>query len=612
MNFAEFHFLRPAWLVLIPLSIIFVLAIWRFLGKKSSWKNVVSPKLLAVLTPVKRRSKNWPAYSALCLGWLLAVIAMAGPSWERRSQPLFEQNQSRVILFDLSLSMNSSDLQPSRLQQAKFKLMDLIQNAENKQQALVVFAGDGFIVSPFTNDAETLTNLVPSLDVDTVPVQGSRADKGLEQAALLIENAGVRSVEIVLITDGVNADSIAIAKKLAAQGHKLQVLGVGTSQGAPISLPNGSLLKDDSGNIVIPALDRSQLQTLATAGGGAYANMGVGNQEIVRLNSTAQELQGRFADPESTSLFGDSWIDAGTWLLLPLLLLSSLSFRKGWLLVVLVFVAPIHQEAYAFEWKDLWLTDDQQAARAMRDEGDVSVPEGASTNWQAAAAFKQQQFDNAAMHYETIAKSENVTATDYYNYANALAKSNALQEAFASYNQALELDPNMSDAIYNRDLVEELLKQQEQQQNNAESGEKGEEQSQEQSGEQGDQGQQQSSDSTSKQSEQSAQSQGREEGDQQKSDSDNAELDQPTDANNQSEKEENLQQEESPSDSDDQQELAKLQSPNDALEQSQSEEQQALEQWLKKVPDDPGGLLKRKFQHQYRLRDQPSQGRSQW
>ena len=303
---------------------------------------------------------------------------MAGPSWERRPQPLFEQNQSRVIVFDLSLSMNSSDLKPSRLQQAKFKLIDLIQTAKNKQQALVVFAGDGFIVSPFTNDSETLINLIPSLGVDTVPVQGSRADKGLEQAALLIDNASVTSVEIVLITDGVNADSVLIAKKLAAQGHKLEVLGVGTSEGAPILLPNGSLLKDESGDIVIPALDRSQLQALASAGGGSYANMGVGDQEIARLNSTLDSLQERFSGSQSTTLFGDSWVDAGTWLLLPLLLIASLSFRKGWLLVILVLVTPVHRDAHAFEWKDLWLTDDQQAARTMSTDDQVSVPEGLS------------------------------------------------------------------------------------------------------------------------------------------------------------------------------------------------------------------------------------------
>jgi len=575
VNLIEFHFLRPAWLVLIPISIVVTFAIWRFLGKKSTWGNIVSPKLLAVLTTDKRRAKSWPAYFALCFGWLLAVVAMAGPSWERRPQPLFEQNQSRVIVFDLSLSMNSSDLKPSRLQQAKFKLIDLIQTAKNKQQALVVFAGDGFIVSPFTNDSETLINLIPSLGVDTVPVQGSRADKGLEQAALLIDNASVTSVEIVLITDGVNADSVLIAKKLAAQGHKLEVLGVGTSEGAPILLPNGSLLKDESGDIVIPALDRSQLQALASAGGGSYANMGVGDQEIARLNSTLDSLQERFSGSQSTTLFGDSWVDAGTWLLLPLLLIASLSFRKGWLLVILILVTPVHRDAHA---------------------------------WQAAAAFKQKRFDDAVESYEGLATSDSSTATDHYNFANALAKSNALREALASYDRALQLDPNMQDAIYNRNIIKNLLEQQQQQQNNPESNTQGEKQNQEHSGEQGNQEkQQQSQESSSDQSGESEESQSQNQGDQQKSVSENRELDQRAESDNGSKTQEEL-----PPDSSDQDALAELEQQNDAPEQSQTEEQQALEQWLKKVPDDPGGLLKRKFQYQYRLREQPSRGISQW
>ncbi len=611
MNFAEFHFLRPVWLLLIPLCIILSYAVWRLLGKKSAWGKIVSSKLLAVLTTDRRRGKSWPAYILLCLGWLLAVVAVAGPSWERLPQPLYEQNQSRVIVFDLSLSMNSSDLQPNRLQQAKFKLMDLIQTAENKQQALIVFAGDGFIVSPFTNDAETLTNLVPSLDVDTVPVQGSRADKGLEQAASVIANADVSAVEIVLITDGANDDSIPIAKKLSTQGHSLQVLGVGTSEGAPVLLPNGSLLKDESGNIVIPTLNRAQLKELASAGGGFYADMGVGDQQISRLNSSTESLQDRFADAESTALFGDSWVDAGSWLLLPLLLISCLSFRKGWLLILVMLITPVQQEAHAFEWQDLWLTDDQQAARAMADEGELSIPEGASIDWQAAMAFKKQQFDKAVESYEALVSSEDSTATNYYNYGNALAKSNALQDALDSYEQALRLDPDMQDAIYNRDIVKELLKQQQQQQqqNNSES-EKSQDQSenQEQSDDQqgGQEQQQQASESSSEQSDGATEPQDEQGESQPEADPQDSET------KNTSRSEQESLQEDSLSDSDQQQELAELQQPKDTLDQSQSEEQQALEQWLKKVPDDPGGLLKRKFQHQYRLREQPAQGVSSW
>ncbi|MBX2867981.1 MAG: VWA domain-containing protein [Acidiferrobacterales bacterium] len=534
------------------------------------------------------------------------MLAMAGPTWERRPQPLFEQNLSRVILFDLSLSMNSSDLQPSRLQQAKFQLIDLIQSAKNQQQALIVFAGDGFIVAPFTNDAETLVNLVPGLDVNTVPVQGSRVDKALLLAAELIRNAEVRSAELVLIADGADPNSVLIAKQLADAGHRLHVLGVGTRQGAPILLGDGSLLKDQNGNIVIPSLDQAHLSTLAAAGGGTYANIGLDDQQIQRLNAVDESVENLVSAANATSLVGDSWVDAGTLFLLPLLLLASLGFRRGWLLMIVFLVSPLPDEAYAFEWRDLWLTPNQQAAQAMNSKGNIQVPSDASTRWQAAAAFRQKQYEEALTSYNEITSRKGVSATDFYNLGNAQAKSGQLQKALESYEQSLELDPKLQDAIYNRNIVRQLLEDQEQKK-----GESPQAQSDQQNQEQ------QPGEEESEQDNQGKGQQSPENGEMQEAQNQQQEQRQANSAEKQvSDIEEDMEQgegeQEENSSADEPQQVAQLEQKENMSGDSLSEEEQALEQWLKKIPDDPGGLLKRKFLYQYRLRDDSAVEQNPW
>ena len=123
---------------------------------------------------------------------------MAGPAWERQPQPVYSASQGRVLLFDLSQSMSSTDIAPSRLQLARFKLADLVRDGVDRQQALIVFAGDAWVVAPFTDDNETLLNLVPSLETGTAPIQGSRTDLALSAARELISNAAEREVELIL------------------------------------------------------------------------------------------------------------------------------------------------------------------------------------------------------------------------------------------------------------------------------------------------------------------------------------------------------------------------------------------------------------------------------
>ena len=594
--FQDFHFIRPYWLLALPVLMALCWYAWRHSTAQSNWKGVCDPHLLNHLLSGHHERRGHAPFYLMLAAAILACIGISGPSWERLPQPVFQGLDSRVIVFDLSESMNSQDLKPSRLQRGKYKLMDIIESGRGKQQALVVFAGDAFVVTPLTDDTETLLNLVPSLHTDTVPIQGSNASAGLTTAIELLNNAGGQSGEIILVTDGVDEASFDTADQLANGGFRLIVLAVGTEQGAPIPLSNGELMKDAQGNIVIPGISIERLDRLAKTGNGYWLAITADDQDVRQINTAMETLpQNLGFNSDSGSFQSDKWIDNGPWFLLPLLLIASLAFRKGWLLASLVFIQPlVTPPAIAFEWQDLWKRPDQQAASAYKAQAFDKLEQSELPEWQATAAYRSEKYQQAAEIYSKLDDPENL-----YNKGNALAKSGQLSQAVEAYEQALAKRPDFEDAAFNLELVKKLLQEQSadssdssQQDQNGEEEQKGDERQQSDSSEEGDQSRegqnQRSSDSQSQNETEIDQSQteSEQEQDQQNNQSE-SDSQNPSDNSNQS-----------PQDTDSVQ-LAQ-QNQNSLSE----EEKQALEQWLRQIPDDPGGLLRRKFHYQYQLRPQ--------
>ena len=597
----QFHFIRPEWLLLMPISAGVIWLLWRRINRNSQWEGQCDPFLLRVLLVGAGSGKQWIPIVGLGTIWLLALVALAGPAWEQRPQPVFSKLHSRVLILDLSQSMDSGDLSPSRLERARFKLNDLISGAGSRQQSLIVFAGDAFVVSPFTDDTRTLINLIPSLTTQTVPVQGSRSDRALKIARELIENAAVSNAEIIMLTDGVDAQSQDTAIALAAEGHRLHVLAVGTSEGAPIPTSGGGLLKDSAGNIVIPGVDHVAMKTLASAGGGRYWSMRADDSDIDALNKIVDpEIRGNFSQGERTDFEADTWIDNGIWLLIPIALLSVLSFRRGWILSVMLLLNLPNQASHALGWNDLWLRADQQASRALAEGEPARVPERSGAAWRGAAAFRQAQHDAAAQLFEQLD-----TSTAHYNRGNSLAKAGDLQAALDAYQKALAMQPELEDARYNHDLVERLLNQQQQQQRNQQSTDQNQNQDkseqQQQEREQG--GGAASSNADDAESESAARPENQQAmGNQLNDDPSRSNPDERAQDNQQDQQAGSGQNSESGSNQ-----------TTAQREMNQIDEgQQELEQWLKQVPDDPGGLLRRKFRYQYSLRPQQAPEVQQW
>lgn len=627
MSLAEFHFLRPWWwLALVPLIAGLIWFARRPVGMRI-WKKVVEPHLMPhVLIGSDARHKRWPLF-AMTLAGLLAIAAAAGPAWDRLPQPVFRSDDALVITLDLSRSMDVADVSPSRLQRARFKINDVLNERPDGQTALIVYAAQAFTVSPLTDDSATIVSQLPVLTTDLPPAQGSRVDRALLLAKDLLQQSGSSRGQVLVVTDGANPEtSLPAARELSAAGYGVSVLGVGTAEGGPIP-GRGGLLKDRDGAIVVARLDTNDLEALAGAGGGQYFAPTTDDRDVNRFVSTIGSSASASETGIDSALGADVWRDQGYWLLLPLLPLAALAFRRGFLLSLSFLVILPFPRAEAFAWQDLWQRSDQQASEALA-QGDAESAAALFENpaWRAAAEYRAGQFEESL---SSLSGQSGVEAL--YNRGNALAQLGRFDDAIEAYQQAIEIEPDHEDAIYNRDLLLDMQQQQEQQQDQQQDGEQGDSEDQPQDGEQGDsqdqqqeegeqggsQDQQQEGeqgDSQSQQQEQLADGESGSSQDQQETGGQD-EMPEETEALSDAEKQ---RQEQAEQQFRDQMREAEARAAEDAAEESDRDEgaesvvasqtdetvdeaQQAVEQWLRQVPDDPGGLLRRKFQRQHQL-----------
>jgi Ca-activated chloride channel family protein len=564
----NFHFLRPVFLYgLIPAFLLVCLVLF-IQSNRSTWTRAIDPALLPFLLDKDSSPKaTYPVFGLLLL-WSLGLVALAGPVWQQIPVPVQEREDALVIVADMSLSMYANDVAPNRAVRTQRKIIDVLYSRrEEGQTALVVYAGDAHAVTPLTDDVETINNLVPSLQPNIMPIEGSRPATGIELAISLLDNASLPQAQILLITDGINSDDIgAIRNLLDVTAHTLSVLGVGTEDGAPIPMAEGGFLRDSGNAIVIPRLERGLLQELATTTGGRYADALLTDQDIeYLLDQSIFDENENLVDVEREF---DIWYETGPWLLLLALPLAALAFRRGWVLgLAFTFMFAPDREAYAWELRDLWVSKDKQGVEAFTGE---EYAEAATLfrddAWRASANYKAGNYENALADLSLLEDVESL-----YNRGNALARLNRYPEAIAAYDQVMALVPDHEDAAYNKELLENIMEEQEQQQ----------QQQQQQDGENQDQQQQEGEQQQDQQQEQQNQDQ-----------QDQSEQDQ-----QQQEDQQNQDQQQSEQESESEPQEQEMPEPQEG-EEPDSEEEQAMQQWLRRIPDDPGELLRRKFQYQ--------------
>ena len=600
-GFESFQFLRPGWLVLIIPGCWLVFRLHQRWKKRTDWSGVVEPHLLELLLVEARGIRRTWIHWMLSLMLILVLTAMAGPVLEKRSVPVLKKNLAKVLVLDVSHSMLAEDLRPNRIERAKFKLRDLLNRIDEGETALIAYAGDAHVISPLTSDTHTIITLLPGLEPDIMPHRGSRPDRAMELAVKLLDGHSVNPGEVIWLTDGISENMIPTVAQLLGI-HRLSVIGVGTEKGAPIPGKNSGFLKNSKGGIVMSRLDTSHLQALAQQKGGTFQILRNDDQDLERvLNQPI--LMNEYLEDE-TEKQGDIWREEGPWLLLIMLPLAALMFRRGlifgFLLISLHLPGFLMSErAYAFEWKDLWKNKDQQGQQYFI-EGSHSEAAQVFENpeWKGLSHFRSGNHENALEEWKEIDSPRSL-----FNQGNALAKLGKLDQAIDRFDQVLEREPEHSDARFNRDLLMKLLEEQEkqkqqnqQQDGSGEDQQKTENQQSENQSERSEENQssaESGSDSKNQNMENSGQSEQA-----QKSDSQNKEISEAQSDKQEQENtdeasvaEENNQQEDQ--DSKQQQAFIKPRSVSELTEDNPQE--QELRQWLQKIPDDPSRLLRNKM-----------------
>ncbi len=582
MNLELFHFVRPWWLLASLVAVWSAWLIWRKNRRQQGWNQVVAPHLSQLLVIENRNQSGNGLAWLLPLALLSLTIGLAGPTWEKKPQPVFQLAAGQVIVLDVSQSMLATDITPNRLTQMRFKAMALANEQLDGETGLIAYAGDAYVISPLTTDSRSLSNLIRALRPDLMPVQGSYPLSALELADRLLREAGYAEGDIYWFTDGIDTrDQREITNFVRNHPHRIAILGLGTEQGAPIQLPNGNLLRDGGGDVVVPKMLASRLERLASMSNGRFSEWRQDQQDLQYLSSMPP-LQREGSESEDQR--GDAWVDQGPWLiglavllLLPLLRRGALQLLGLFCLTNVLFLAPPSAHAQASDnasdeglaWhQQLWQTPYQQADEALREEEYGRAAQIATDPWQRGTAnYARGNYEGALMDFSQMDNAEG-----YYNQGNALMQLERFDEAANVYQEALRRNPDLRQAEDNLALAKALAEQQKQQQQQGQGDGQQEQQKQE--------GQQQPSAEPGAEGEQPPPEQ---------------EPETPQEGAPQPEAEaaDNAAEDETGEEA---------QQAQTSAEQLSEEQRQQMENWLNRIEDDPAILLQRKMELEARRR----------
>jgi Ca-activated chloride channel family protein len=468
-----FHFLRPAWLLGIPASALLWWLARRLLNADPPWAEMIAPHLAGHLTINRRGARQvLPGdITALCMA-LISLVA-AGPAWERVPNPFFTETAPLVIALEVSHTMLAGDVQPTRLDRAKMKILDLIGLRAGARTGLVAYAGSAHLVLPLTDDPKIMAPFLDGLMPEIMPKRGDFAGAALALAADLLEKEETPG-SILFVTDGVAGADMAAFRDYGGSPHPVGVVAlvVATEESGPIQRPDGSFVTGAGGQRLAADLDRAGLRRLGEAGVTVIeASLGDGDLRDV-MGRVESNLQGALDDDAGAIYKDEGWL-----LVWPAVLLTLLWFRRGWtmrwlvlLLAALTVVAPGPSQAQSGgqvsarapaeqepprggRFVDLWLTRDQQGRRAY--EG-MRLDEAAGLfedpMWKGVAAYRAGRYAEAADLF-----ARDPTADGLFNMGNALIKAREYQPAVAAFQQALAEDPDHEAARRNLEIAEAIV-----------------------------------------------------------------------------------------------------------------------------------------------------------
>ncbi|WP_444886430.1 VWA domain-containing protein [Microbulbifer sp. JMSA008] len=593
----SFHFLRPYWLwLLIPAALI-CWGLGKIVLNNAQLQKVIDADLLPHL--LMRGGAKRPWLFGLIFALLAAmIIAMSGPTWRKLPTPVYSNQDALVILLDLSPSMMATDLAPNRLTRARLKILDILRERKDGLTALVAYAGEAHVVTPLTEDTATIANLVPALSPAIMPVPGSNIEMAVSTGIRLLRDGSAGRGQLLAVTDGIEpAAADIVAKSLAEAGVELNILAVGSGEGSPIPRGNsGGFVTDGNGAIVIANFDPRELRKLARGSGGRYAKITVNDADIEHLLPQSETPE----QAELTEREFDQWRDEGPLLILLLLPFAALLFRRGTLACTLplALYLGLPSEGQAFEWKDLWQRKDQQGQELLnKGESAEAAETFRNPEWRGTANYRAGDYAAAQQDFAQLNDAQGL-----YNLGNSLVQQGDYERAIEAYDQALAQAPQFSDAQHNREIAEKLkeLQERQQQQNQQQSGDQQEQQDKQDQQQEQQAGNQQQNQQNQQQESQQQPSSGEPQPSEQQSGQEQEQSDQqqPENAEQQKNEQEQQSQQGQQGEEEQKEQQGKPQPAGAEERQLDPETQQALDQWLRQIPDDPAGLMREKFKYE--------------
>lgn len=298
MTFADFHFAEPRWLWLAAVAPVLLAELHRHAARarRRQLARMASPHFIRELTashsPARQRFKN----ALLLLAFVFAGLALARPQWGSVTTDKAWLGEDVVFVLDCSQSMTATDVLPSRLQRAKYAMLDFVRRQSHGRVGLVTFAGSAFIQCPLTFDADAFEETLLSVDEKTLPIPGTDLGRALDEANQAMEKGSHRKL-VVLLTDGEDLEKsgVAAAKRLATNGVVIFTIGVGTPAGKEIQTVNAAgqmeLVRDAKGEIVRSRLDETTLREIAEATGGSYYPLGALGEGLSKIRPAIHKLE---------------------------------------------------------------------------------------------------------------------------------------------------------------------------------------------------------------------------------------------------------------------------------------------------------------------------------
>ncbi|WP_422358513.1 VWA domain-containing protein [Reichenbachiella sp.] len=386
----------------------------------------------------------------LLLVFSFGLLALVGPTWKRVEVAGRDLETPMVILLDLSQSMLVDDLQPNRLERAKFKIKDLLGKNPQARAALVGYSGSAHTIVPLTRDYEIINNHVEGLKPSVMPFPGSDLAVGIAWSDSVMSVTDAPGTLILFSDDFERSHFELISKFFSQSEHKVEIVPMNTLAGGEV--PNrwgNNPMMDDKGNPVYSALNQEALDYLSAIDGVTVHALTLDDSDVEAISEKIAANLKFTEEPEEKE---EDWRDAGLLLVFPMAFLSLFWFRKGWVIYLLPIVW-LSSCGQINDFDDLWYTPDYQGQQ-WSTKGDFKE---AAEKYQdplrkGVAYYKAGDFESAIKAF-----NEDTTAMGVYNLGLAYFNNGDTLAAQLAFAQAVEMDPTNAAAAENQNLVKQLI-----------------------------------------------------------------------------------------------------------------------------------------------------------